>query len=148
MSAIPPTLENIQKAVSLIKEYYYETSPSINPLQSFLEETPNPLKGKCYICSATIQRIFGKENISLWRCEDEAIPKSKKHPQRFHWWCVTKDGVIIDVTEEQYTIEGRLSPAAIDGVEKEERNELWYPTLKDKVFALTTLISGKLLDTL
>ena len=66
MSAIPPTLENIQKAVSLIKEYYYETSPSINPLQSFLEETPNPLKGKCYICSATIQRIFGKENISLW----------------------------------------------------------------------------------
>ena len=148
MSAIPPTLENIQKAASLIKEYYYETSPSINALQSFLDETPNPLKSKCYICSATIQRIFGKENISLWRCEDEAIPKGRKHPERFHWWCVTKDGETIDVTEEQYTIEGRLSPAAIDGVEKEEMNELWFPSLKDKVFTLTTLISEQLLDSL
>ena len=146
MTIIQPTPENIKLAVEIIRNHYYETSPAINALQQQLGETANPLKGKCYICSAVLQRIFGKDNIKLYRCEDKSIPAGKNNPQRYHWWCVTNDGDKYDITEEQYTIEGRLSPAVEEGVVIEERSELHYPSLKDKVYKLTSIVSEKLLE--
>ena len=146
MGIIPPTTENIQKAAELIRKHYYETSPSINPLQEMMGETPNPLKGKCYIASAVLYMVFDKEGMTLWRCEDTAIPSKKKNPQRYHWWVITDDGVRIDITEEQYSIEGRQSPATSDNPTIQKMDLLWYPSLADKVKSLTTKIKGQMLD--
>ena len=148
MESIDASPENIQLAVDMIRNHYYETSSTINPLQEALGETPNPLKGKCYICSAVLQNIFGKQNIKLQRCRDRAIPTNKNYPETYHWWCITNDGEKIDITQEQYKIENRNVPGLSDSDVIENMTQLPYATLKDKVIALTEIIQNKLKESL
>ena len=58
--------------------------------------------GHCHTASACLQKIFGTENIKLYRAKD--------HNDIWHWWCVDKDGKRIDLTSDQYYGYGRLPP--------------------------------------
>ena len=62
--------------------------------------------------------------VELWRCPDVYGD--------FHWFCTNKWGDLIDITAEQYTIEGHKSPA-------ENKNEwakqypLSFPGMRKRV---------------
>ena len=57
--------------------------------------------GHCHTASATLQKVFGTENIKLYRALDEE--------DIWHWWCVDKDDTRIDLTSSQY-YGGRVPP--------------------------------------
>jgi len=62
----------------------------------------NPMFGHCHTASACLQKIFGTKQLKLNRAlDDEGI---------WHWWCVDKDGNIIDLTQDQYYSENRIPP--------------------------------------
>ena len=89
-----------------------------------LDVKPNTMKGKCYIASAALYQFFDGNNLNLYRKKDIA--------GEYHWWCITDDGIVIDITSSQYEIEGLPIPSqSITGAEK--MKPLWFPSLKDKV---------------
>ena len=62
----------------------------------------NPTFGHCHTASACLQQIFGSKILRLHRgLDDEGI---------WHWWAVDKEGVIIDITHEQYTSRNKKPP--------------------------------------
>ena len=58
--------------------------------------------GHCHTASAVLRRIFGKENITLYRGLDDG--------DVYHWWAEDLNGKRIDLTSEQYTEFGLQPP--------------------------------------
>ena len=83
-----------------------------NALADMLGVKPNPLKGKCYEASALMYDIFGSKLLTLYRKKDfEGI---------YHWWCIDKWNRVIDITAEQYEIEGHEVPSSnMENAEKQ-----------------------------
>lgn len=100
---IPATREATHLIAGLIYKVLYGDTPETNILADMLGTKPNPLKGKCYEATCTMYKIFGSKIVELWRCPDVYGD--------FHWFCTNKWGDLIDITAEQYTIEGHKSPA-------------------------------------
>ena len=62
----------------------------------------NGTYGHCHTAAGVIYKTFGHENVKMYRAlDDEGM---------YHWWCVDKDGNIIDPTAEQYTLSGKKPP--------------------------------------
>jgi hypothetical protein len=131
MSKLPATTENIKKTAELIYALIYAQHSTSDILADLLGVKPNVMKGKCYVASVALYEYFEGNNLTLYRKKDIA--------GEYHWWCITDDGVTIDITRSQYDIEGLPTPSAdIHGAEK--MKPLWYPNMKDKVNRLLTLI--------
>ena len=62
----------------------------------------NPTFGHCHTASGCLYKIFGPEQVKLYRgLDDEDI---------WHWWIVDKNDNIIDLTQDQYLSTGRIPP--------------------------------------
>ena len=59
----------------------------------------NKTRGWCYLLSGTLHRFFYKE-WDMYRTE------CKLNDEDYHWWLQDKKGNIIDLTQEQYILNG------------------------------------------
>lgn len=131
MTKLPATTENIEKVAELIKTLIYAQHSTSDILADMLGTKPNVMKGKCYVASVALYEYFGGENLTLYRKKDIA--------GEYHWWCITDDGITIDITSSQYKIESLPIPSEdINGAEK--MKPLWYPNMKKKVNRMLLLI--------
>ena len=74
-----------------------------NALMEAIGEVANPLKGWCYVACALLYQKFNGEGMNLYKMKDDN--------DIFHWWIVLDaSGEVIDITREQYEIEGLLPP--------------------------------------
>ena len=63
------------------------------------QSVDNPTGGWCWFVSGTLHRFFYKD-FDLYKAV------CKINPDTFHWWLQDKSGNVIDLTEEQYLING------------------------------------------
>jgi len=90
---------NLKLVSELIRQ---NLTPDLLPKKWVGRNATNPTFGHCHTSSACLQKIFGTKELKLFRAlDDEGI---------WHWWCVDKEGEVIDLTAEQYTSQGRLPP--------------------------------------
>lgn len=87
-------------------------------------EKPNPFKGECYVASALVYTIFDGKGLTLYRKKD--------FENKFHWWIKTNEGVTIDITADQYLIQGQDVPSS--SYENAEASKpMWFPSYKKRV---------------
>ena len=90
---------NVKLACDLIMK---NLTPDLLPKKWVERNKTNPMFGHCHTASACLQRLFGTQNIKLYRgLDEEGI---------WHWWAVTKEGKKIDLTADQYYSQGRVPP--------------------------------------
>jgi hypothetical protein len=91
----PPLLEytdaNLEAVTTAILK---NLTPDLLPKKWRETNKTNPLYGHCHTASGCLYRIFGSENLSLYRAVD---PYGV-----YHWWCVDRAGRVIDLTAGQY----------------------------------------------
>lgn len=88
--------------------------------------------GHCHTASAVLRRIFGKENITLYRGLDDS--------DIYHWWAEDLNGNRIDLTSEQYTDHGLQPP-----YEKAEKSSpLGFSSYRKRVDLLEQRVLAKL----
>lgn len=91
--------QNLKLVCLVIKN---NLTPDLLPKKWVQRNQSNPTFGHCHTASACLQKVFGSKMINLWRgLDDEGI---------WHWWAVDINGLRIDITEEQYTSQGRVPP--------------------------------------
>jgi len=135
MESLPPTEENIQKLAALIKELIQKKNTSSPIIAELLGTEPNSLKDWCYVASATLYQYFDGKNLTLYRKKDIA--------DKFHWWCITDSGTVIDITADQYSIEGQPIPSD-DPDDAERSNLMGFPSYKKKVQKLMAELHDQL----
>ena len=102
MRTYPYNIEAIKVCASYIKELI-KTKLITNALMEAIGEVANPLKGWCYVACALLYQKFNGEGMNLYKMKDDN--------DIFHWWIVLDaSGEVIDITREQYEIEGLLPP--------------------------------------
>ena len=79
-------------------------TPDLLPKKWIDINKTNPMFGHCHTSSACLQKVFGTKNIKLYRALDQW--------DVWHWWCVDKDGMLIDLTVDQYLSLNREPPHA------------------------------------
>ena len=99
MTLISYDKENLEKVSKIIVE---NLTPDLIPKKWRKRNSVNPMFGHCYTASACLQKVFGTENIKLYRAKDDE--------DIWHWWAVDKDGEIIDLTVDQFYNMGRTPP--------------------------------------
>lgn len=77
-------------------------TPDLLPKKWLETNRTNPMFGHCHTASACLQKIFGGKNIKLYRALDQWGV--------WHWWCIDKEGKLIDLTVDQYLSIGREPP--------------------------------------
>ena len=77
-------------------------TPELLPKKWIDINKTNPMFGHCHTSSACLQKVFGTKNIKLYRALDQWGV--------WHWWCVDKEGVLIDLTVDQYYSVGKKPP--------------------------------------
>jgi hypothetical protein len=91
--------ENLQIISKLIKK---NLTLDLIPKKWKARNFTNPTFGHCHNASGCLYKVFGSKEVKLNRALDsEGI---------YHWWCVDKNGVVIDLTSEQYTSIGKIPP--------------------------------------
>lgn len=111
---------------SSIKEVIREKGQS-NALMDLLNEKPNPFKGMCYVASMVLYDIFEGKDMDLY--------KKRDYNGDYHWWIKMKDGRTIDITEDQYIIEGKEVPSTSkDGAILSK--PMWFPSYKKRISVL------------
>ena len=91
--------KNLQIISDLIKS---NLTSDLIPKKWVQRNSSNPTFGHCHNASGCLYKVFGYKSLHLQRAlDDEGI---------YHWWCIDKNGTIIDLTSEQYTSTGRIPP--------------------------------------
>lgn len=99
----------------------------VNPLMEMLGEKPNPFRNMCYVASALLYELFNGECMTLY--------KKKDYKDDYHWWIKMDSGETIDITAEQYTLEGKDVPSSsYDGAVVAEL--MWFPSYKKRIAIL------------
>ena len=99
MTLISYDKDNLDKISKIILE---NLTPDLVAKKFRERNSIEPLFGHCYAASATLYKIFGSKNVHLWHGRDDE--------DIWHWWCVDKDGEIIDLTADQYYNTNRIPP--------------------------------------
>jgi hypothetical protein len=94
---LPFTKRNIRRVISAIK---HNLSDDLLPKKWRQLNKTNVLFGHCHNASGTFYKIFGSKNCHLYRALDTSHKLVKEDV--YHWWIVTIDGEIIDITDKQY----------------------------------------------
>jgi hypothetical protein len=77
-------------------------TPDLLPKRWIQRNWTNKMFGHCHNASCCLRKVFGSENIKLYRAlDDEDI---------YHWWAVDLNGKLIDLTIDQYLSKGRTPP--------------------------------------
>ena len=95
------TPENLNLVSAIILKHL---TPDLLPKKWIDINKTNPMFGHCHTSSACLQKVFGTKNIKLYRALDQW--------DVWHWWCVDKDGNLIDLTVDQYLSLNREPPHA------------------------------------
>ncbi len=91
--------KNLKLVSKLIKD---NLTPDLLPKKWVGRNATNPSFGHCHTASSCLQKVFGTKELKLYRAlDDEGI---------WHWWCMDKEGLLIDLTDEQYFSVGRVPP--------------------------------------
>jgi hypothetical protein len=99
----------------------------VNPLMKMLGEKPNPFRNMCYVASALLYELCDGEGMTLY--------KKKDYKDDYHWWIKMDSGETIDITAEQYTLEGKDVPSSsYDGAVVAEL--MWFPSYKKRIAVL------------
>lgn len=99
----------------------------INPLAEMLGEKPNPFKKMCYVASALLYELYDGNGMTLYRKKD--------YKDEYHWWIRTDEGDTIDITAEQYIIEGKEVPSSSYD-RAEIAKPMWFPSYKKRISVL------------
>ena len=91
--------ENLKIVSDIILKHL---TPDLLPKKWVETNKSNPMFGHCHTASACLQKVFGGKNIKLYRALDQWGV--------WHWWCIDKDGKLIDLTVDQYLSIGREPP--------------------------------------
>ena len=91
--------ENLKKVSEIIVS---NLTPDLIPKKWRKRNSITLMFGHCHTASACLQKIFGAENIKLYRALDEK--------DIWHWWCVDVNAKLIDLTEDQYYKRDRIPP--------------------------------------
>jgi hypothetical protein len=91
--------ENLKIVSDIILKHL---TPDLLPKKWVETNKSNPMFGHCHTASACLQKVFGGKNIKLYRALDQW--------DVWHWWCVDKNGKLIDLTVDQYLSIGREPP--------------------------------------
>jgi len=92
-----------KKNLELVSKIIVENlTPDLIPKKWRKRNSIEPSFGHCHSASVVLQKIFGTENIKLYRAKDEQ--------EIWHWWCVDINGKRIDLTENQYLKWDRVPP--------------------------------------
>ena len=74
----------------------------INALQTLIGEDTNPFKDECIPASYLLYEVYKNMGMKLF--------KKRDYKNNYHWW--NKIGeTTIDITKEQYTLEGKPVPS-------------------------------------
>jgi len=92
------TKENLDKVSEVIKKHL---TTDLVPLKWSHKNRGNPMYGHCHTASGCLYKIFGPENLHMYRGFDGEI---------YHWWVQDKEGQIIDLTADQYFSKNRKPP--------------------------------------
>ena len=97
------TLDYNKENFEIIKGLILENlSADLLPKKWVSKNQHNLMFGHCHTSSGCLQKVFGSNNITMYRgLDDENL---------YHWWVVDKDGTLIDLTADQYTSKGRIPP--------------------------------------
>ena len=97
----PPLLDykvaNLQKVSRSIRQ---NLDSSLPPKKWIEHNQKNPMFGHCHTVSGVLYRIFGSENLSMFRAFDESCAIVDE--PMYHWWVIDKNGKRIDLTSSQY----------------------------------------------
>lgn len=106
----------------------------------------NKTFGHCHNCAGCLYKIFGKDNVKMYRAiDDEGI---------YHWWVIDKFGKIIDLTADQYYSTNRKPPydkgekAGILGFEYKKRVNKLYERVLDSYNSKPNLTNFFIMDIL
>ena len=91
--------ENLEGVSKIIVD---NLTPDLLPKKWRKRNSVNLMFGHCHTASVCLQKVFGTENIKLYRAKDDN--------DIWHWWCVDKNGKRIDLTADQYYKMGRTPP--------------------------------------
>jgi hypothetical protein len=99
---IPYTEENLKTVLNLIS-----VNLTVDLLPKYMIDRninggSNGKYGHCHTSSGALYKIFGPQNMKLFRNKDDE--------GLYHWWVVDNMGKIIDPTAEQYTLLNRTPP--------------------------------------
>ena len=90
------TSDNLKRVVdSVVKNL----TPDLLPKKYLDKNSKNWAFGHCHTSSSCIYKIFGAQNVNLYRALDPFVT----HENFYHWWLIDKNGFIIDVTWTQYS---------------------------------------------
>jgi hypothetical protein len=98
------TKRNLKIVVSAIDR---NLTSDLLPKKWFTLNETNPYFGHCHTASGVIYKVFGSENVHLYRSFDDSL-KLVNEPM-YHWFILNRhNNEIIDVTSSQYDSHSRL----------------------------------------
>jgi len=99
LSIIVYNPQNLQIISTIIKS---NLTVDLIPKKWVNRNMNNPTFGHCHNASGCLYKVFSHKALHKYRgLDDEGI---------WHWWNVDLNGVLIDLTSEQYTSKGRIPP--------------------------------------
>jgi hypothetical protein len=81
---------NLKIITKLIKK---NLTPDLLPKKYIEKNKNNSMFGHCHTATGCLYKIFGSENVKIYRGFDGEI---------YHWWNKDKNEKIIDITAKQY----------------------------------------------
>ena len=89
---------NLQTILTLIQN---NLTPDLLPKKWYERNRLNPTFGHCHNSAGCIYRVFGPKSVKMYRGFDGEI---------YHWWIQDLNGVLIDITADQYYSVGKQPP--------------------------------------
>lgn len=95
--ANPPLLAYTSKNLHKVtKSIWRSLTVDLLPVKKFVPKNlQNSLYGHCHTASGCLYKIFGNENVNMYRAMDKN--------GIYHWWVQDKNGFVIDLTWSQYS---------------------------------------------
>ena len=121
---LDPTDKNIEIISNAIYQVIKNRAPE-NALSQMLDVKPNPFKQQCYVATALLYEYFNGQRMTLY--------KKKDLTDQYHWWIKTDADITIDITAEQYLIEGLESPSSNYEGSIKDPKLMWFPSYKKRI---------------
>ena len=88
----------------------------------------------CYVASIVLKNLVGRKVI-LWKVKD--------HNRQFHYWCISQDGEVIDLTKQQYELKNIPVPSTSRAAaNKEQGRRMSFSSYKKKEDEMMDIIKG------
>ena len=120
-----PEIEKAAKLVDSALIEYHSRHP---------KSGKTPYENMSYVASIVLKNLLDRKVI-LWKVKD--------NNREFHWWCISQDGEIIDITKQQY--ESKNIPVPSTGraaLNKEQGRRMSFGIYKKKEDEMMDIIRG------